>query len=735
MSTLPNCYRCKESPCRCADGVTLLQGDCLSVMPELPEKHFHCCVTSPPYWGLRDYGTATWAGGDAECDHLEPPKHGYDAKGASTLGPKRDGLTEDNAAFSTQVKRQQHKGLCAKCGATRIDAQLGLEPTPEAYVATMVEVFRGVWRVLRDDGVLFLNLGSSYSSGKSGMTNIPNLLQGICKHGIVCIAGGGSLAISTKGHDVLAEHELTPDCELVPLLGVKRVFIKQGNNNLRQILDGVKPECGLWITPIASRFVVENSAPDIVLDIPEGVRVVCSQIDLDAKSSLDVFSSGAHENDEATFPVKEATEPCAKVGSWKSRGDSVSLDTTTKGSLDVNAMDQAVAFGDSLGTCIHLGGDFVVTEASLQQAAFLSVDGGVEVRVGTIGHVLLHDGDGFTQYASLYAKATRQARARQHKQELGIPEMVCRALMEDGWICRDRIVWHKPSPMPGSQRDRCTSSYEMVFQLTKQPTYYWDMSAVREEATHPVGTGVGWNRTRENAPGDTRDNGDRHKDELRDCGTRIPRNVQQTEWTQEDVEALLGYLNAGPSVPNILKIASEGFPGAHFATFPRALPEWCIRAATSLKGCCPECGTPWVRLTESERVRTRPGEHSKSYDKTTGEVVDDGMEKPWRDRAEIGNRDPGRHVTATRTVGWRRDCKCGVEHGEPEYSPVPCRVLDLFGGAGTSALAAIGLQRHCTLIELAEDYCDQIVKRLRDGLYATGTKRNDCKGQQTMFGG
>ncbi len=140
-----------------------------------------------------------------------------------------------------------------------------------------------------------------------------------------------------------------------------------------------------------------------------------------------------------------------------------------------------------------------------------------------------------------------------------------------------------------------------------------------------------------------------------------------------------------------------------------------------------QCGTPWVRLTESERVRTRPGEHSKSYDKTTGEVVDDGMEKPWRDRAEIGNRDPGRHVTATRTVGWEPGCY----HG---YDPVPCRVLDPFGGAGTTALAAIGLQRHCTLIELAEDYCDQIVKRLRDGLYATGTKRNDCKGQQTLFG-
>jgi len=80
--------------------MTLLVGDSLEMLQGLPDRSVQCCVTSPPYWGLRDYG---------------------------------------------------HEG------------QIGLEPTPEAYVAKMVEVFREVRRVLREDGTLWLNLGDSYA--------------------------------------------------------------------------------------------------------------------------------------------------------------------------------------------------------------------------------------------------------------------------------------------------------------------------------------------------------------------------------------------------------------------------------------------------------------------------------------------------------------------------------------------------------------------------------------------
>lgn len=88
---------------------TILIGDVLDRIKEIPDQTIQCCVTSPPYWGLRDYGH---------------------------------------------------------------DGQLGLEATPEQYVENMVAVFREVRRILKDDGVLWLNLGDSYNKDKQ-LVGIP----------------------------------------------------------------------------------------------------------------------------------------------------------------------------------------------------------------------------------------------------------------------------------------------------------------------------------------------------------------------------------------------------------------------------------------------------------------------------------------------------------------------------------------------------------------------------------
>ncbi len=99
---------------------TVICGDVFDKLPEIPTGIVHCVVTSPPYWGLRDYGVA---------------------------------------------------------------GQLGLEKTPEEYIAKMVAVFREVWRVLRDDGTLWLNMGDSYCNdskwgGASGGKNITSAAGG-----------------------------------------------------------------------------------------------------------------------------------------------------------------------------------------------------------------------------------------------------------------------------------------------------------------------------------------------------------------------------------------------------------------------------------------------------------------------------------------------------------------------------------------------------------------------------
>ena len=145
--------------------VTIHQGHVLDVLRGLPDESAHCVVTSPPYWGLRDYGTAAWDGGDPACAHL------------GRLKPRQDttGGCGGNGRFAetrgTQPAKSVHavpvRERCA-CGARRVDGQIGLEPTPEEYVAALVEVFREVRRVLREDGTLWLNLGDCYFTSPHG---------------------------------------------------------------------------------------------------------------------------------------------------------------------------------------------------------------------------------------------------------------------------------------------------------------------------------------------------------------------------------------------------------------------------------------------------------------------------------------------------------------------------------------------------------------------------------------
>lgn len=130
---------------------TLIQGDSLEILPTLETESVHCVVTSPPYWGLRDYGTATWAGGDVECDHKIP----LATKGGCAVGNKQ---SSNPGSYGYREWL-----ICGRCGARRVDSQIGLEETPEAYVEKLVQVFRQVWRVLRDDGTVWLNLGDSYA--------------------------------------------------------------------------------------------------------------------------------------------------------------------------------------------------------------------------------------------------------------------------------------------------------------------------------------------------------------------------------------------------------------------------------------------------------------------------------------------------------------------------------------------------------------------------------------------
>lgn len=138
-------------------GVSLHCGDAVEVLRGLPAESVQCCVTSPSYYNLRDYGTARWEGGDPECSHQNPTQH--QKQGANSQRAGRTNVDEQ--------KNENYRDLCPLCGARRVDGQIGHEPTPTAYISRLVGVFGEVRRVLKSDGTLWVNIGDSYAAGKA----------------------------------------------------------------------------------------------------------------------------------------------------------------------------------------------------------------------------------------------------------------------------------------------------------------------------------------------------------------------------------------------------------------------------------------------------------------------------------------------------------------------------------------------------------------------------------------
>ena len=133
----------------------ILKGNNFDTLKTLDDQSINTVVTSPPYWGLRDYGTGTWEGGDPDCPHMRTTKISIN----TATGHK--GMADKGHAVGDAI----YKDICPKCNAVRKDSQLGLEDTPEQFAHNLVMLFREIRRVLRDDGTVWLNLGDSYSSG------------------------------------------------------------------------------------------------------------------------------------------------------------------------------------------------------------------------------------------------------------------------------------------------------------------------------------------------------------------------------------------------------------------------------------------------------------------------------------------------------------------------------------------------------------------------------------------
>jgi DNA modification methylase len=321
-----------------------------------------------------------------------------------------------------------------------------------------------------------------------------------------------------------------------------------------------------------------------------------------------------------------------------------------------------------------------------------------------VRRVLRPDGTLWLNLGDCYAMSTKGAggRGKQHtnlgsvqtdrawqiphglkpKDLVGIPWRVAFALQDDGWWLRRDNVWAKRNPMPESCKDRCTSSHEYLFHLTKSARYFYDAEAIKEPNSETSHTGG--------------------------------RYKAVDSWKYATVRGDAGAILRGEApIPrngrnkrSVWSLATAPFPEAHFATFPPALVEPCILAGTSARGVCPSCAAPWERVVE--KVGTPKQQTERQRHLTAVQVSRTGGTKTGGQNSTTFGLAAD-EMPESRTIGWRPTCSCNS--GGNYADPIPATVLDPFLGSGTTALVAERLGRHCIGLELSPAYAEMAHRR------------------------
>lgn len=296
------------------------------------------------------------------------------------------------------------------------------------------------------------------------------------------------------------------------------------------------------------------------------------------------------------------------------------------------------------------------------------------------------------------------------RQWMMIPERFALRMQAWGWRLEDKCVWLKSSCMPSSARNRFTHDYEHIFMFNKGKDAYFDIDAVRERTGREHDLDAykalqSWDSggLTNNAHG------------LKPAGAasrvthpagRAPRATWQPplarlapDLTPDELDMLAaaGYIETTEHADNGggdgWTLKQESWPGEHYAAFPSSLPERAIKATTSEVGCCVHCGANWERVAE----------RTSSFPSTSGER---GYPGRYGDAGQ-GAKFLGMPSIKTMsiTTGWRPTCSC------PTAGPVPCTVLDPFGGTGTTPIVASMLGRRGIALDLSGGYIEQAKTR------------------------
>src|ERR1035437_7582822 len=420
-------------------GIDIHLGDAVACLRELPDESVNCCVTSPPYWGLRDYGTGQWEGGDAGCDHR--------ASGERRQLPHGDGRPGETDLYANERVLlagvgATFKDVCGKCGAIRIDLQLGLEKTPEEYIAKMVAVFREVRRVLRSDGSCWVNMGDSYAANRG--YQVPDN-----KHKDVGNAArmtaesrfSRNVKASTLGGEKVNQYNaerageigLTPNCKPKDLVGIPwtlakalrdpyytgHIKVERDRVWLAAIIDGEGTICGF-------RHERKDDGR-----IRTGINIsITNTCELMLDEAQRIWPGSRHRH------------------------------------MDANHLGDREVFRwipfkcDANSELLRELYPYLITKKQQALVAW---------------NLLEFVKDGRKLGKSEQAEEVREKRDRlvailsdlNHGRPANLPDWIKEppSLLEPGWWLRQDIIWAKPNPMPESVTDRCTKSHEYIFLL------------------------------------------------------------------------------------------------------------------------------------------------------------------------------------------------------------------------------------------------------------------------------
>lgn len=350
--------------------IRILTGDCRELLKSLHDESVHCVVTSPPYFGLRSYGIGTENG------------------------------------------------------------EIGLEPTPDAFVAELVAVFREVRRVLRSDGVCFLNLGDSYAGG-----------------------GRGGGADGSKQQTNVGS-----------LLGPKGTF-------------GLKPKDLIGIPWSVAKALQAPYYTGKIKD--EGERIWLAAI-IDSEGCFFIHKRKAGTSAHSTYQRSDGTE-ASYQRTADTFGVGLEICNTSKAMIDRVAE-------------IVPGGTFTTQgpeqNGRRKQTIFrwrVAPNETKRLAQELYPHLICK-----RQQARLIfsCPSSGEPGAAAHQAMMDLHNGVASnvdypappSLFEKGWYLRQDIIWAKNNPMPESVTDRCTKAHEYLFLLTKSATYFYDAEAIAEAA-------------------------------------------------------------------------------------------------------------------------------------------------------------------------------------------------------------------------------------------------------------